>query len=179
MAIKPTIYKASLDISDIDRGYYATHQLTVACHPSETVERMMLRILAFAVNAGERLEFGADIGDTDEPALWEKDLTGQIKLWIELGTPDERKLLRACGRADKVIVYSYGRATAPWWNTVKSNLERAGNLYVYEIPGEMLDEISPLAERTMKLHCVIQDGDVSFGNSSRETTSTLKRLDSE
>ncbi len=176
MAIKPTIYKTSLEISDIDRNYYGTHQLTVACHPSETVERMMLRILAFAINAGERLEFGADIGDTDEPALWEKDLTGAIKLWIEIGNPDERIILRACGRSDKVIVYSYGRATGPWWNTVKSNLERAKNLSIYEIERKATDEISQFAARSMKLHCVIQDNEISFGNDSHEITATLKNL---
>jgi len=176
MAIKPTIYKASLEISDIDRNYYGTHQLTVACHPSETIERMMLRILAFAINAGDRLEFGADIGDTDEPALWEKDLTGAIKLWIEIGNPDERTILRACGRSGKVIVYSCGRATAPWWNAAKPNLERARNLSVYEISRETADEITRFAERTMKLHCVIQDNEISFGNDNGETSFAISEL---
>ena len=89
MALKATIYKAELEIVDMDRNYYATHRLTLACHPSETAERLMIRLLAFALNADERLEFGKGISDSDEPDLWQKDLAGAIELWIELGHPDE------------------------------------------------------------------------------------------
>ncbi|HEY1405000.1 MAG TPA: YaeQ family protein [Spirochaetota bacterium] len=166
MALKPTIYKALLDISDIDRGYYAEHSLTVACHPSETTERMMMRILAFACNAHERLTFGADIGDTDEPALWRRDLTGAIEQWIEIGQPDGKKILKACGRAGDVIIYSYGRSPELWWNQIASSCERAKNLSVYGITDSSAADCARLAERTMKLHCMIQDGEVSMGNES-------------
>lgn len=168
MAVKPTIYKASIDISDIDRGYYAEHSLTVACHPSETTERMMLRILAFACNAHERLAFGADIGDTDEPALWRHDLTGSIEQWIEIGQPDEKRIMKACGRSDEVIVYSFGRASELWWNQAAPQLERAKNLSVFSVSASSAEELSRLAERTMKLHCLIQDGEISFGNETTE-----------
>jgi uncharacterized protein YaeQ len=164
VAIKPTIYKASIDISDIDRGYYAEHSLTVACHPSETTERMMLRILAFACNAHERLAFGVDIGDTDEPALWRHDLTGAIEQWIEIGQPDDKKILKACGRSNEVIIYSCGRATDVWWNQIAPQLVRAKNISAYGISAESAKQLSELAERTMKLHCMIQDGEVSMGN---------------
>jgi len=164
MAIKPTIYKANLDISDIDRRYYAEHSLTVACHPSETTERMMLRILVFALNADERLAFGADIGDTDEPALWKHDLTGAIEQWIEIGQPDEKKILKICGRANEVIVYSFGRSPELWWNQIAPKLERVKNLSVFGISSASAQELSTLAERTMKLHFMIHDGEVSIGN---------------
>jgi uncharacterized protein YaeQ len=164
MAVKATIYKAAINVSDIDRGYYAEHALTVACHPSETVERMMLRILAFACNAHERLAFGADIGDTDEPALWKRDLTGAIEQWIELGNPGEKNILRACGRAKEVIIYCSGRSTETWWKQTAQQIARAGNLSVFEISSRSAQELAALAERTMKLHCMIQDGDVTMGN---------------
>src|SRR5678816_1520267 len=108
MALKATIFKAELSIADVDRGYYADHALTIARHPSETDGRMMVRLLAFALNAHERLEFGKGLSDTDEPDLWQKSLTGAIEHWIEVGQPDDKRLLRACGRADRVTVYAYG-----------------------------------------------------------------------
>jgi uncharacterized protein YaeQ len=176
MAVKPTIYKASIDISDIDRGYYAEHNLTIACHPSETTERMMLRILAFACNAHERLTFGADIGDTDEPSLWRHDLTGSIEQWIEIGQPDEKRIMKACGRSSEVIIYSFGRATESWWNQAAPLLERAKNLSVFSVSGTAATELVRLAERTMKLHCLIQDGDVSIGNESFDVPVEMIRL---
>ena len=90
MSLRPTICKASLDISDLDRQYYANHALTIARHPSETDERMMVRLLAFALFADEALAFGAGLSDSDEPDLWAKDLTGDIDCWIEIGQPDPR-----------------------------------------------------------------------------------------
>lgn len=167
MAIKPTIYKASLDISDIDRGYYAEHQLTIACHPSETTERMMLRILAFAFNAHERLAFGVDIGDTDEPALLQRDLTGAIELWIEIGQPADKRILKACGRSEKVIVYAYGRSVELWWNQTAPLLERATNISVYSISEKTAGDLAGLVERTMKLHLLVQDGETTLGNENR------------
>jgi uncharacterized protein YaeQ len=178
MAIKPTIYKATIDISDIDRGYYAEHSLTIACHPSETTERMMLRILAFAHNADERLAFGVDIGDTDEPSLWKHDLTGAIEQWIEIGQPDDRRILKACGRAKEVIVYSSGRATDPWWNEIAPKLERAKNLSVFGITDSSAKKLATLAERTMKLHFMIQDGEVSMGNEDKVVTVEITALKS-
>src|SRR5690242_13559913 len=108
MALKSTIFKATLAVADLDRGYYAEHALTVARHPSETDERMMVRLLAFALHADERLEFGRGISSDDEPALWLKEYSGEIRLWIEVGLPDERLLRRAAGRADQVVVLAYG-----------------------------------------------------------------------
>ncbi|MCI1012733.1 YaeQ family protein [Herbaspirillum sp. C7C2] len=163
MALKSTIFKADLQISDMDRHYYQQHALTIARHPSETDERMMIRVLAFALNASESLAFGKGLSDTDEPDLWQKDLTGAIELWVEVGQPDDRAILKACGRADQVLVYSYSSVSNIWWNQTGSRVERAKNLKVVNIPAEASQALAALAQRTMQLQCTIQDGQVWLG----------------
>ena len=115
MALKSTIYKAEVSIADMDRHYYADHALTLALHPSETEERMMVRLLAFILNAHERLIFGKGISTDEEPDLWHVDYSGEIRLWVEVGLPDERRIRKACGRADAVAVYLYGALADKWW----------------------------------------------------------------
>ena len=113
MALKATVFKVDLQIADMDRNYYQTHALTVARHASETDERMMVRLLAFAMYANDALAFGKGIAADDEPTLWEKDLTGTIEQWIEVGQPDEREIRKASGRARRVIILTYGRSAEP------------------------------------------------------------------
>lgn len=163
MALKSTIFKADLQISDMDRHYYQQHALTIARHPSETDERMMIRVLAFALHASEALAFGKGLSDTDEPDLWEKDLTGAIDLWIEVGQPDDRAILKACGRAGRVLVYSYSSVSNIWWNQTGSRVERAKNLKVVNIPAQASQALAALAQRTMQLQCTIQDGQIWLG----------------
>jgi uncharacterized protein YaeQ len=165
MALNATTYKAELAISDMDRHYYATHVLTLARHPSETEARLMVRLLAFALYADERLELGKGLSSEDEPDLWRKDLTGEILEWIELGQPDEQRIRKACGRARQVIVLNYaGRAADIWWDKNKALLARAKNLTVIDIPATAVSALAALAERTMRLQCMIQDRQVQvFG----------------
>src|SRR5437899_3948389 len=165
MALNATTYKAELAISNMDRHYYATHALTLARHPSETDERLMVRLLAFAMSADERLQFGKGISSDDEPDLWRKDLTGEILEWIELGQPDESRIRKACGRARQVIVINYGgRGADVWWDKNKASLARAKNLTVIDIAPAAVAELGALAERTMRLQCMIQDHQVQvFG----------------
>ena len=158
MALKSTIYKAELQVSDMDRNYYAAHALTIARHPSETDERMMVRLVAFALNADENLLFAKGLSDVEEPDLWQKDYTGAIISWIEVGQPDERRLLKACGRAGQVIVYSYASSSAIWWQGIGSRLERAKNLTVWNVPADISQRLEKMAQRTMQLQCTIQDG---------------------
>jgi len=159
MALKSTIFKAELQVSDLDRHYYSAHTLTLARHPSETDERMMVRLLAFALHADERLEFGRGLSAEDEPALWRKDLTGAIELWIEVGLPDEREIRKACGRAQRVVVLCYGgRGADLWWNQNRDKLERLRNLAVLSLSPEVSQGIAALASRSMGLQCTIQDG---------------------
>jgi len=160
MALTATIFKVDLTISDMDRGYYATHALVLARHPSETDERMMVRLLAFALNADEALEFGKGLSNEDDPALCRKDLTGLIEQWIEVGLPDEKSVRKACGRARQVSVYTYGRGAARWWQDNGDAMARPDNLTVIDLPAESTQALAKLAERTMQLQCTIQDGTV-------------------
>ncbi|ANN77627.1 YaeQ family protein [Bordetella flabilis] len=161
MALRATIYKADLNVADNDRRYYGSHAVTVARHPSETDERMMVRMLAYALNADDALSFTKGLSDTDEPDLWRKDLTGAIELWIEVGQPDERRILKACGRAEQVLIYCYGgHASQIWWNGIRDKLSRARNLRVVNLPAAATQALGLLAERTMALDINVQDREV-------------------
>lgn len=160
MALKATIFKAELAVSDLDRGHFATHALTIARHPSETDERMMVRVLAFALNADERLAFGRGLSSEGEADLALTDLTGAIDLWIDVGLPDERDIRKACGRASRVAVYAYGTGAAMWWKQNAAALARQPSLAVVELPVESTRAMAALAARTMTLQCTIQDGHV-------------------
>ena len=169
MALNSTTYRIELSISDMDRGYYATHTLTLARHPSETDERLMVRLLAFALYGDERLQFGKVINASeDEPDLWRKDLTGDILEWIELGQPDEQRIRRACGRARQVVVMNYsGRGAEIWWDKNKAALARLKNLSVIDIATPSVDGLATMATRNMRLQCLIQDRQVQlFGEDS-------------
>lgn len=158
MAEKATIFKADLQIADMDRHYYQTHALTLARHPSETDERVMVRLLAFALYASETLTFGKGVSSEDEPALWQKDLTGVIERWIELGQPDEREIRKACGRAQQVVIVSYGRSADPWWNQHRDPLQRLDNLTILRLPIAGTQALVAFANRNMQLQCTIQEG---------------------
>lgn len=166
MALKATIFKATLQVSDMDRHYYGEHALTLARHPSETDERMMVRVLAFALNAHEHLAFGKGLSEADEPDLWQKDLTGAVVHWIDVGQPDERRLIRASGRAERVSVYAYGSRAETWWGANAERLARAGNLAAWRVPAQACDALSKFAARSMRLHCAIQDRQVLFGDAT-------------
>ena len=165
MALNSTIYKVELQISDMDRHYYATHALTLARHPSETEERLMVRLLAFALYAEDRLEFGKGISDEDEPALWRKAYTDEIELWIEVGQPDETRIRKACGRSRQVVVINYGgNASEIWWSKNASALARNKNLTVLDIPHATVAELVALLQRGMRLQVLIQDGQLQLMN---------------
>jgi uncharacterized protein YaeQ len=161
MALKATIFKAELHIADMERGYYHDHAVTVARHPSETDERMMVRLLAFALHADDALTFGAGLSNDDEPDLWRKDLTGNIGTWIDVGLPDEKRVRKACGRSGQVFVYSYGgRAAELWWQQVSDKLARSDKLTVINFPHAGTQALARLAARNMQLQFTIQDGQV-------------------
>ena len=160
---KSTVVKAELQISDMDRHYYATHNLTLAQHPSETDERLMVRLLAFALHADERLEFGRGLSDEDEPALWRRDYTGDIEQWIEVGNPDESRVRKACARAREVVVVNYGgRASDLWWEKNAGTLGKLKNLTVLALPADVPGQLAELGERGMRLNALIQDGELQL-----------------
>ncbi len=158
MALKATIYKADLQIADMDRHYYADHQLMLAQHPSETIERLMVRILAFARFADEHLSFTKDLFETDEPALWQKDLTGQLEKWIEVGLPDETKVKKASARCPEVAVITYGSQVDDWL-TRNNKIKNMANVSVWKLSNATTAGIQTLCERTMQLQLNIIDGE--------------------
>jgi len=164
MAQKATIYKVELSVSDMDRHYYETHKLTVAKHPSETDERLMVRILAFALNAREQLEFTRGISTDDEPDIWQKNLSGELELWVALGLPSEKIVRQSCGKSNEVIIYSYGgRMAEMWWEKIKNSTTRFDNLQVTNFSEKDTRELGKLASRSMKLQVNILEGDVMIG----------------
>ncbi len=179
MALKATIHKASVSFSDLDRNVYANHEITIARHPSETAERMMVRLLAWVLNAPETndhgaLELGKDMWEPEEPSLVQYDLTGLRMHEIEIGQPEEKRLVRACGRSKRVTVYSFANATAAWWAGVAEKLAKVRNLTVWQLPPEQVEALGALVDRTMELQITLQDGviNVDGGGNSVEITPT-------
>lgn len=172
MALKSTVYKAALQIADMDRGLYADHQLTLALHPSETEERMMVRLLAFALQVPAddelgMLQFARGLSDTDEPDLWQHDLTGRLIHWIDVGQVDDRRLVKACGRADRVTLYAYAASVPVWWSGIENKLTRLRNLQVWQLPAAQSQELAQFAQRSMQLQVTVQDAQVWVGNGER------------
>ena len=163
MAPNARVVKADLQVSDLDRHHYGAHALVLAQHPSETDERVMVRLLAFALRAHERLEFGRGLSTADEPDLWQRDLTGRIEHWIELGQPDESRLRKAAGRADRVTLVAYQpRAFAAWWDKNEAALGRLRNLEVLELPAGVGDALALGIDRSVQAQCLVQDGHVQW-----------------
>jgi uncharacterized protein YaeQ len=180
MALKSTVFKAELQVADMDRGHYGTHALTIAQHPSENDERLMVRLLAYALHAvGEDdeapLAFANAMTDMDEPDLWRRSLVGETLLWIDVGQPDEKWLRKASHRSREVVLYTWGRTAALWWSQNQGTLERLTNLRVRLLPGEAGAELAALARRTMRLQCTVQDGTVWIGDG--ETVVTLEPVE--
>ena len=173
MALSATIFKAHLQISDMDRHYYGEHLLTLARHPSETDERMMVRLLAFALHADERLGFTKGLCVDEEPDLWQKSYSGEIELWIDVGLPDERRVRKACNRAAQVCLFLYGGRSADlWWQRNADKLNRFANLAVLEIPAAASAGLISLVQRSMQLQCTVQDGELWVTGAGRTVTAT-------
>ena len=171
MALKSTIHKAELQISDMDRNHYQGYSLTLARHPSETDERMMWRLVAFALNADELLSFCKGISTDDEPDLWHKSLSDEIECWIDLGQPDEKRLRRACGRSKRVIVYPYAdRSAQIWWQQNEAAYQRFENLSVHKLSVSGEGSFSDLVQKNMALTCTIQEGQVWLSDGERDLT---------
>ncbi len=160
MASNATIHRAELNVADMDRYHYADHSLTIARHPSETEERMMVRLLAFALWSHERLEFGRGIAVTEEPDLWQRDLTGRIERWIDVGLPDDRRIRQACGQSDEVVVLAFGGRSADlWWDKIKAELPKGKKLSVVFVAEETTAQLARLAARTMTAQFLVQEGE--------------------
>ena len=177
MALGSTVYKAELSIADIARGYYADHILSLARHPSETEERLMTRLFAFALHAHEDLKFGRGISTDDEPDLWQKDPTGAIDLWIDVGLPDERSVRKACGRATRVVVLAYGgRKLDMWWQQNADALARSRNLEVITLSPDETSQLATLAARSMRLSCTVHEESAWIGSDQSGFDVGIKHL---
>ena len=160
MASNAAIHRVELNVADMDRHYYADHALTVARHPSETEERMMVRLLAYALWSHERLEFGRGLGVAEEPDLWQRDLTGRIERWIDVGLPDARRIKQAIGQSDDVVVLAFGgRAVELWWKEVQGELPKNRALTVVEVSPETTEAMARLCQRTMNIQFMVQEGE--------------------
>ncbi len=177
MASKATVLKAQLQICDMNRHYYQTHALTIAQHPSETEERMMVRVVAFALHASESLAFTRGLSSEDEPDLWDKDLTDHITTWIDLGQPEEKRIRKACGRAEQVFIYTYQpRNSGPWWNKHEAGLARFDKLKVMTLETVSDTTLADLCERNMALQCTIEDNAIYLSTESKEVELALAFL---
>ena len=179
MALKSTIFKAQLQLADIDHGHYADHALTLARHPSETDERMMVRLAAFALHAhavqslcqgDATLAFGAGLSDPDDPDLHLIDYSGRVRLWIEVGQPDEKPLARACSRAEVVSVYAFSAAADVWWRGIEARLARLERLQVWRLPADATRALAALAARSMQVQATVHDGALTLGNATTSVT---------
>lgn len=184
MALKAVIYKATVQLADMDRNIYGDHQVTIARHPSETDERVLIRMLAFALNVPASddqgpLQFAKDMWDSEEPALWQKDLTGRISHWIEVGQPDDRRLMQASSRSGRVSVYSFSSSASQWWSGIAARVARARNLVVWQVPAMPSQALAALASRTMKLDVAVQDGAIWVGDGQRSVELSISRLSGE
>ncbi|HEY1104506.1 MAG TPA: YaeQ family protein [Burkholderiaceae bacterium] len=185
MALKSTIFKANLQIADIDHGYYADHALTLARHPSETDERMMIRLAALALNAHQlqsvcngdgTLAFGAGLSNPDDPDVYLRDFTGQTRLWIEVGQPEDKPVIKACGKADQVMLYCFSSAAEIWWRGIQTKLTRPQNLQVWRVPADASQALAALAQRSMQLQATVQENTLSLGDGQRSVDVELVRL---
>ena len=171
MALRATIYKANLHVANQDLHHYGSYPVVLAKHPSETTERMMVRLVAFALQASDALTFTKGLSEVDEPDLWVKDLTGSISLWVDVGQPDERRILKACGRSDEVVVYCYARQVAKlWWEPIANKLERARNLTVIAFPAEQTKALDTLVASSMDINVHVQDGSIFVSSAAGDVT---------
>lgn len=166
MALKATIYKAVVNVADIDRNHFLDASLTLAQHPSETQERMMLRLLAWIKYADERLQFTRGLSADDEPEIWLRNDHLGIDLWIELGLPDERRIKKACSLAKEVALFTYNsRAAEIWWQQNQGKLSTFEKLSIWYLDDEQLAKLSAFATRTMTLQATVQDGAIWLSDS--------------
>ncbi len=178
MALKATIYKATISISDLDNHYYDELNLTIAQHPSESDKRMMVRLVAYILNVQERLEFTKGLSEEGEPEIWAKNYTDDIELWIDLGRPDETRLRKASHKSQQVIVYSYDdNASSIWWKSIASKVRDYKNLSVYAINDEQVAGIEAMVERTMQLQATIEDGQLWLSNDKASQLVEAIKLD--
>jgi len=177
MALKPTIYKFRIALTDMNRDYYDTLNLTIAQHPSENTLRMMARLMAYCLHAGENLQFTKGLSTTDEPDIWRKSLDEQIELWIELGEPDADRVKKATRQAKQVVVYSYNTKSNVWWE------QNRGKLGMYDATimrfnSEQVEALETLLERSVDMSVMISGNSLFVDSNKGSCEVTFEELQS-
>ena len=160
MAIKPTIYKFRISLSDLNRHYYDTLNLTVALHPSETIERMMVRVLAYCINAQEQLTFTKGLSEVDEPDLWVRSYDDKTKLWIDIGEPSAERIKKSCRLAEKVKIYCFNSKADVWWQQSQGKIRQL-QASLIKFDWQEIQHLASLVERTMDMSVSIS-GDSAY-----------------
>ncbi len=175
MALKPTIYKAQVELADSDSHHYESLSLTLARHPSETLERMAVRLLAFCLNAAEAPTFTRGLSTAEEPDLWSHSDSGEIEHWIEVGQPEEPRLRKACGRARRVSVYAFARSADTWWKLNGEAITALPRLRVWQLQWPDVESAAALLDRTVQLNASIVGGTLYLdnGNASASLEPTI------
>lgn len=183
VALRSTVFKIDLQLADIDHAHYADHALTIARHPSENDERMMVRVLAYALHAHEMadhgeesLAFGEGIADPEQADLWLRDRTGQVVHWIDVGQPDERLLRKASHQSERVSLYAFGRTTDVWWGKAGRDLLKLRNLSVWRVEPDSSLALAGLVKRTMRVQATINEGQVWLGTDAESVPVGLRKL---
>jgi len=167
VALKPTIYKFRISLSDINRNYYDTLNLTLAQHPSETTERMMVRVLVYCINAEENLSFTKGLSAIDEPDLWIRTLDEQTALWIDVGEPAVERVKKASRVAQQVKVYSFNSKSDVWWEQGESKFRQLNASY-YRFDWESVKSLAALLTRTMDISVTITGDSAYVASASGE-----------
>lgn len=175
MAIKPTIYKLKLDLSDLNRDVYDSFALTIARHPSETLERMMVRVLAFCLNADEQLVFCKGLSDTEEPDLWLHDLDGTLQLWVDVGEPSVDRVKKASRQAKRTRVYCFNHKAPTWWQQQREQLSRM-KVDVYRFDWEQVQALAAISERGMDFSVTLSGDSVYIASELGECELLLEIL---
>lgn len=170
MALKPTIYKAQIALADSDRNCFEALSLTLARHPSETLERMAARLLAFCLHCTRGLEFTKGISTADEPDLWVHSDHGDIEHWIEVGQPEQPRLRKACGRARQVSVYAFAKSTPTWWKLNGADIAALPRLQVWQFDWDEIQAAAALLDRTVQLNVSIVGGIIYLDNGNASTS---------
>lgn len=176
MAIKPTIYKLNIAITDFNRDYYDSIQLTVALHPSETLERMMARVMAFCLDTQEHMTFTKGLSDAEEPNLWVKTLDDQIKLWVEVGEPAAERIKKSSRIAAQVKVYSFNGKSNTWWEQSKGKVQSFKNVRFYQFDWPQIQILAGLVERTMDWSLSISDDTIYVATKNNECELVVREL---
>lgn len=175
MALKPTIYKARIALSDLDRNLYESLNLTIALHPSETLERMVARILAYCLNAQDNLIFCKGLSDADEADLWARNLNDAIELWIDVGEPAAERIKKASRLAKAVKVYSFNSKSDTWWTQGQEEFTQLKAQW-FQFPWPQVQALAATVNKTMDWSMTISENSIFVSTEDGDVEVTLNSL---